>query len=93
MAKVTNLTDRVQPLLRWKVLPKGSRLVDPKGDIRDSMPDNLAYSDIAKSLADQGVLELEGYTPKSAAPPPAPEPPPEPKKSAPFGKKLRRDED
>lgn len=94
MAKVTNLTDRVQSFLRWKVMPNSSKLIDPRGAIVDVMPDHLAYSPEGKGLADQGFLELEGYTPPKPEAPKAPPPPPvvEEKFSRSFGKK-KRDED
>ena len=63
MAKVTNLTNKTIPLLRWKVLPASSNVVDPKGHVYTSMPDDVAYSSVGKRLALQGALELEGYSP------------------------------
>lgn len=66
MAKVTNKTDRGIPLRGWRVLPNGSKVVDRSGRIHKSVPDEVAYCPQAKALADQGVLELEGY---AVAPP------------------------
>jgi hypothetical protein len=79
MAKVTNLTERTVLLHHWKVLPKGSRLLNPQGVEKDSMPDVLAYSPSGKHLADQGQLELEGYIP-TALRAPVVEAPKEPKR-------------
>jgi len=72
MAQVTNLTDRTVSFLRWRVLPRSSKLLNPKGEVCASMPDALAYSAVAKQLADQGLLELEGYN--RPVPPLAPSP-------------------
>lgn len=78
MAKVENLTDRGVPLLRWRILPKGVKALNPRGDIVECVPDSVAYSDAAKRLADSGVLWVEGYSkPKKkakSAPAPAAEP-------------------
>jgi len=68
MVKVTNLTDRVAGFLHWRVMPKSSVLRDPRGAKRELMPAEIAYSSVAKHLADQGVLELEGYHPQKAVP-------------------------
>lgn len=73
MAKVTNLTPRHLEVLRWTILPMGSRLINPARQMVDTMPDELAYSDNLKRLADEGVLEIEGYVPEAKRPaPPAP---------------------
>jgi len=62
MVKVTNKTDRVVELVRWKVRPNSSDLLDAGGYPQTLMPDDLAFSTAAKRLADQGLLHIEGYS-------------------------------
>lgn len=74
MPKVKNLTKKTIPVQRWKFLPDG-RVMDPRGNLKGAVPDDVAYSAAAKRLADQGVLDIEGYRPKKpdvkVGPPPA----------------------
>lgn len=77
MAKVTNLTPRHLEVLRWTILPMCSRMINPARQMVDTMPDELAYSDNLKRMADEGLLEIEGYVPESKR---APVRPPEPVK-------------
>lgn len=62
MVNVVNVTDRIQEIMHWKVFPNSNRCIDPLGNIRTSLPDVIAYSDIAKYLARNGILKIEGYT-------------------------------
>jgi len=71
MPKVKNLTDKTVPIQHWKLLPDG-RALDPRGNVKAVLPDDVAYSAAAKRLADQGVLDIEGYVVKKTAPPPSP---------------------
>jgi len=84
MPKVKNLSGTTVLIQHWKLLPDG-RLLDPRGVVKGAVPDDVAYSAAAKRLADQGVLDIEGYKPKKAAAPepkaaPAPAPKSEEKK-------------
>jgi len=63
MAKMKNLTDTTVSVQRWKFLPDG-RCLDPRGNVKNVVPDDVAYGAAAKRLADQGVLDIEGYRPK-----------------------------
>lgn len=65
MAKVTNNTSRGVSFRGWRVLPNSGKIVDRMGHVRDTMPDHDAYCPLAKRLADDGILTLEGYTPRS----------------------------
>jgi hypothetical protein len=59
-------------VMRWRVLPNG-KILDPRGNVRAQLPDDVAYSRAAKRLADRGALSIEGYTPaKKTSPVPAP---------------------
>jgi len=62
-------------VMRWRFLPDG-RILDPHGNVKKMVPDDVAYSQAAKRMADKGILDIEGYAaPKAAvkkAPPPAP---------------------
>ena len=61
MPVVKNLTNRGVSLLRWRILPNGTKAIDPSGNLANSLPAEVAYSDQAKRLADQDILEIEGY--------------------------------
>jgi len=63
MPKVDNLTAEGISMLRWRSLPRSCVWVDPQGRQVQDVPAHVAYSDIAKSLADQGSLRIEGYHP------------------------------
>ena len=60
MAKVKNLSGRVLPIHRWRVLPD-SRVLDPLGNAHCCLPDEIAYSKRGKSYADQKLLAIHGY--------------------------------
>lgn len=73
MPKVKNLTKETVHVQRWKFLPDG-RVMDPRGNLKGAVPDDVAYSAAAKRLADQGVLDIEGYRPKKPTPKVGPAP-------------------
>jgi len=70
MAKVKNLTNRHLEVLRWKILPLSGTMLSSSHHLVDDMPNELAYSDTMKRLADEGLVEIEGYTPPANMPPP-----------------------
>lgn len=67
MPKVKNLSDKTVLVQHWKFLPDG-RVMDPRGNLKGVVPDGVTYSAAAKRLADQGVLDIEGYRPKPVVP-------------------------
>jgi hypothetical protein len=59
-------------IMRWRFLPDG-RVLDPHGQVKAQVPDDVAYSPAAKRMADRGILDIEGYVvpkKKEAAPSP-----------------------
>lgn len=66
MAKLSNLTGQTVELLGWRILPFSGRYLDRLYRSHRDIPDDIAYSDQAKHLADQGILEIEGYTSASS---------------------------
>lgn len=62
MPEVINKSGRTVALLGWKVLPD-SRVVSPRGELKEGLPSDIAYSDQAKHLADQGLITIQGYAP------------------------------
>lgn len=65
-------------VMRWRFLPDG-RVLDPHGNVKNLVPDDVAYSPAAKRMAAKGILEIEGYVPPKPAAEPAPKTAPEEK--------------
>lgn len=59
-------------VMRWRFLPDG-RVLDPKGNVKSVVPDDVAYSNAAKRLANKGILDIEGYHPPRPKPAAAPQ--------------------
>ena len=72
MPRVTNLKEEGITILRWRLLPKSHVFVDPQGRMVEDVPAFIAYSDQVRTLADQGVLRVEGYGGPRTAPTKAP---------------------
>jgi len=68
MPTVDNLTPEGITLMRWRSLPNSCVWVDPRGRQMRDVPAHIAYSDLAKSLANQGSLRIEGYSPPGSEP-------------------------
>jgi len=60
MPKVSNIAGRTVEMLGWKVLSDG-RVIDPRGEIQDDLPDRVAFSNQAKHLADLNLITIQGY--------------------------------
>lgn len=72
---VKNLSGKPLSLLRWTLLPDGKVVAKFTGKVLEQLPAAAAQSPQARRLADERLIEIEGYTPP---PPPAPTPPPAP---------------
>lgn len=68
MNKVTNLTTRNVEVIGWRFLPSSTYAIDPVGNKTDHIPTHVAFSSVAKRLANMGVLEIDGYYPSKASP-------------------------
>lgn len=71
MPKVKNLSGTTVRIQHWQLLPDG-KILDPRGVVKGAVPDDVAFSAAAKRLADQGVLDIEGYRSKAVPPKAAP---------------------
>ncbi len=65
MPRVDNLIAQGITVLRWRSLPHSNVWVDPQGRRMTDVPAHIAYSDVTKSLHEQGCLRIEGYYPAS----------------------------
>ena len=68
---IKNISGKPLPILRWTLLPDGRAVARFTGKIQD-LPVSAVQSPQARRLADEGLVEIEGYTPapKAATPPP-----------------------
>lgn len=59
--KVFNNTDRVLPVERWTIFPKSTRCVNQQGQIREELPDEVAFGSVVKRLETQGAVALPSF--------------------------------
>ena len=59
--KVFNNTDRALPVERWTIFPRSTRCVNQQGQVREELPNDVAYGSVVKRLETQRAVTLPSF--------------------------------